>query len=273
MRNLKRVLSLALALVMVLGMMVIGTSAATFTDAEQITEKEAVEVMAALGILKGDNGAFNPTGTLNRAGAAKLIAFMTMGEKADEYLAGSTAVFTDVPADHWAAKYIAYCANLKIIDGNGDGTFNPNGNISTVGFAKLVLGAAGVAGTYTGAGWEDNVVKAVEKAELDVIDIDATDITREEAAALMLAGLKYDATATGYVVKNAAGNVVKTFDDLLDASVYANTLKAATGDTYTAAAATATNNLLNKVYKATYTPGFDAFGRPGDVYITMALHW
>ena len=269
MRNLKRVLSLALALVMVLGMMVIGTSAATFTDAEQITETEAVEVMAALGILKGDNGAFNPKGTLNRAGAAKLIAFMTMGAEADSYLAGSTAVFTDVPADHWAAKYIAYCSNLKIINGNGDDTFNPNGNISTVGFAKLVLGAAGVAGTYTGAGWEDNVKKAAEDADLDVVTIDGTDITREEAAALMLAGMKYTAENAGWIVKEAGANgkTVKKFADVADAIIYTATLNAAAGaGSFEYAAAPATGYLLNTVYGVSFGRSTDDFGRPGVRY-------
>ena len=264
MRNLKRVLSLALALVMVLGMMVIGSSAATFTDEEKITEKEAVEVMAALGILIGDNGAFNPTGTLNRAGAAKLIAFMTMGAEADNYLAGSTASFDDVAANHWAAKYIAYCSNLKIIDGNGDGTFNPDGNISTVGFAKLVLGAAGVEGTYTGAGWEQNVKNAAEKADLDVITIDNTDITREEAAALMLAGMKYSATPAVYNVMKGAVKV-GTFTDLLEASLYASVL----GNAYTVEPAPATDSLLYSVYGVTYLDEnqADDFGRPGVRYI------
>ena len=81
MRNLKRVLSLALALVMVLGMMVITTSAADFTDAEEITYKEAVEVMSSLGILNGYKAAdgtysFNPTGTLERDEAAKILAYV-----------------------------------------------------------------------------------------------------------------------------------------------------------------------------------------------------
>ena len=264
MRNLKRVLSLALALVMVLGMMVIGTSAATFTDAEEITYTEAVEVLSELGILIGDNGKFNPAGKLNRAGAAKLIAFMTMGADADEYLAGSASVFTDVPADHWAAKYVAYCSNLKIINGNGDGTFNPNGNISTVGFTKLVLGAAGVAGTYTGDGWEQNVKDAAEKAGLDVITIDNTDITREEAAALMLAGLKYTGDAEIYGVYNSSDVLVKTYAEAIDAYFAA----AALGTGFYVEILPAETYLMNSVFGVLYNDvdAVDSFGRPGIEY-------
>ena len=47
MRNLKRALSLALASVMLMGMMVVGTSAAStsnFTDADKISNAEAVDL-------------------------------------------------------------------------------------------------------------------------------------------------------------------------------------------------------------------------------------
>ena len=67
MRNLKRVLSLALASVMLLGMMVIGAGAASVNDMDKVVNKEAVALMVDLGIIEGDNtGAFNPTGTINR---------------------------------------------------------------------------------------------------------------------------------------------------------------------------------------------------------------
>ena len=50
MRNLKRVLSLALASIMLLGMMVVGASAADktaadLTDMDKVTNKEAVSLM------------------------------------------------------------------------------------------------------------------------------------------------------------------------------------------------------------------------------------
>lgn len=265
MRNLKRVLSLALALVMVLGMMVIGTSAATFTDADEITYTEAVEVMEALGILQGYNGEFNPKGNLNRAGAAKLIAFMTMGAEADDYLAGSAAPFADVAADHWAAKYVAYCSNLKIIDGNGDGTFNPDGNISVVGFAKLVLGAAGIAGEYTGANWENNVKNAVAATpELKATGIKVTtaNITREEAAALMLAGMKAGGSTTIYYDVVVDDDVKATFTDIVDAYVMNNIVG---GEVETRTETTGA--LLDEVYGVNYIEDDeDAYGNPGVGY-------
>ena len=52
MRNLKKVLSLVLALAMLVSMMIVGASAATaldvYTDAEDITYKEAVDLLMSV---------------------------------------------------------------------------------------------------------------------------------------------------------------------------------------------------------------------------------
>ena len=54
MRNLKRALSLALASVMLLGMMVVGTSAASYKDVDSKDNLEAIEVLKAVGVMTGD---------------------------------------------------------------------------------------------------------------------------------------------------------------------------------------------------------------------------
>ena len=61
MRNLKRALSLALASVMLMGMMVVGSSAASYPDVDSQDNLEAIEVMKAVGAMSGDEtGKFNP---------------------------------------------------------------------------------------------------------------------------------------------------------------------------------------------------------------------
>ena len=68
MRNLKRALSLALASVMLLGMMVVGTSAKgldDFSDAAEITNADAVAVTSEIGIFEGyDDGEFKPAASV-----------------------------------------------------------------------------------------------------------------------------------------------------------------------------------------------------------------
>ena len=271
MRNLKRVLSLALALVMVLGMMVITTSAAAYTDAEEITYTEAVEVMSAIGVINGmGDGTFAPKGTLTREQAAKILAYVTLGADADDYLTGSAAPFDDVAATKWSAKYVAYCKNLGIIAGVGDNKFNPAGTLTTVQFAKMLLVAAGIDGTYTGAGWENNVKTAAKDAGLDVITIDNSEITREEACELALAAMKYAPNAAGWVAKKG-DTELKTFTDVADAVVYVATLKGldtANAADYTYAPVGASGYLLDEVYGVTYNDltATDEFGRPGIRY-------
>ena len=268
MRNLKRVLSLALALVMVLGMMVIGTSAATYTDADEITYKEAVEVMSAIGILTGDAGKFNPKGTLTREGAAKIIAYVCLGEDADSYLTGAVAPFEDVAADRWSAKYVAYCKNLGIIDGVTPTTFNPKGNISVVGFAKLLLGAIEVEGKYTGAGWEENVKKAVASVPAMAatgIKITNANITREEACELALAAMKAGETYSngwfiegyeeefGYCATYAEAYIMAKAMEVVDPVITKHS--------------DVRDSLLKDTYEVTFNPdAADKFGRPGNSY-------
>ena len=108
MRNLKRVLSLALAAFMLMGMMIVGAGAASkdFTDADEITNVEAVDVMVALGVLEGgDAGDFQPNSILTREQAAKIICYMLLGKESAEKLTTNYPIFSDVPANRWSAPF------------------------------------------------------------------------------------------------------------------------------------------------------------------------
>jgi hypothetical protein len=189
MRNLKRVLSLALSLVMVLGLLVITSSAAStttsFKDADEITNVEAVEVLSALKVLEGDdNNNFNPTQILTRETAAKIICYMLIGPDNADRLGGSAA-FTDVAADRWSAGYIAYCANLGIIAGTGDGSFNPEGQLTGVAFAKMLLVALGYDADiqgYVGENWAIAIATDAVAAGIDAKLNLSAPLAREDAA-------------------------------------------------------------------------------------------
>ena len=74
MRNLKRALSLALASVMVIGMMVVGTGA-SYEDVKATDNVEAIEVLQAVGIMTGDeNGDFNPDANVTRNEIAVIMS-------------------------------------------------------------------------------------------------------------------------------------------------------------------------------------------------------
>ena len=202
MRNLKKVLSLSLALVMLLGLMVVGAGAATtnFSDADDINYTEAVDVMSAIGVFEGtDNGDFQPNGDLTREQAAKIITYMLLGQEAADKLGTLTAPYKDVPANKWSAGSIAYCANMGILAGDGNGYFYPTQNVTGYQFAKMLLVALGYDAEregLVGSDWTINVSKLSLTNALDTgldngSDINlANDLTREEAAQMAFNTLK-----------------------------------------------------------------------------------
>ena len=198
MRNLKRTLSLVLAAVMLVGMMVVGASAASsdFVDGNEITYAEAAEVMTALGVFEGtDKGAFEPTGTLTREQAAAIICRMLLGDDAENLTTNST-VFSDVAADRWSAGYIGYCAQQNILAGTGNGTFNPEGELTGLAFAKMLLVALGydpAIEQYVGNDWAVNVAADAVDAGIAVSGVIMADaMTREQAAQMAYQTLEAD---------------------------------------------------------------------------------
>ena len=198
MRNLKRTLSLVLAAVMLVGMMVVGASAASsdFVDGNEITYAEAAEVMTALGVFEGtDKGAFDPTGILTREQAAAIICRMLLGDDAENLTTNST-VFSDVAADRWSAGYIGYCAQQNILAGTGNGTFNPEGELTGLAFAKMLLVALGydpAIEQYVGNDWAVNVAADAVDAGIAVSGVIMADaMTREQAAQMAYQTLEAD---------------------------------------------------------------------------------
>ena len=148
MRNLKRVLSLALASVMLLGMMVIGAGAAdkTFadlTDSDKIANQEAVSLMVDLGIIEGKpDGSYDPSATVDRATMAKLITMLLMGDVDQSAFEGTKTDLTDIDSS-WAEGYIKFCYSNGIITGDGQGHFFPTEPVTVVQAAKMLLVAVG----------------------------------------------------------------------------------------------------------------------------------
>ena len=138
MRNLKRALSLALASVMLLGMMVVGSSAKgidDFTDKAEIVNQDAVAVTSAIGMFEGyEDGSFGPENVVTRAEMAVIICTMLYGAGVNVNQFAETNVFTDVPA--WGQGYVNLCSSLGIVAGVGDGKFDPSATVTT---AQAVL--------------------------------------------------------------------------------------------------------------------------------------
>ena len=159
----KKFLSLVLALVMTMSLVTVSAGAKDFTDSSKINYSEAVDVLSEAKVIDGyADGAFNPSNTLTRGAAAKIICNLILGPTAASALVADAAPYSDVAANHPFAGYIAYCQKTGIISGYADGTFKPANSLTGYAFMKMLLGALGYDAAnegYTGANWSINVAK------------------------------------------------------------------------------------------------------------------
>ena len=269
----KKLLALVLALVMSMSLVTISNAA--FKDADKISNKEAVDVMAAVGVLAGyDNGEFGATDTLTRAQACKIIAYLDLGKDVAEALP-AVQVFSDLSANNWAAKYVAYCADAGYVSGVGDNKFAPDEKVTGYQFGKMLLCALGYdqkVEEMTGSSWEIKVAKLMEKNSLSkgTSKLGSAALTREEAAQYGLNALK--ATCVEYDEKGStiiAGDVTiingaKKAKAVESAEDYSKVIDETVGST----TSVWTVQLGEKLYKgdltlaATGAATSDDFGRP-----------
>ena len=223
MRNLKRALSLALASVMVIGMMVVGASAASyddFSDKDEIVNKEAVQMLVELGVINGkDDGSYDPTGIVTRAEMAKMICVVLNGGKDPSLGSTVTNSYTDT-VGHWAAGYIEYCTQLGIVAGDGAGNFNPNATVTGSEAAKMLLVAMGYKSEvegFTGANWAIAVnVRANQKGLYSDLSISVdAGLTRDSAAQMVYNALDAGVVSYDYTLVTD-GSTISSSPTLID---------------------------------------------------------
>ena len=192
MRNLKRALSLALASVMLLGMMVVGTSAASYPDVDEKDNVEAIEVLNAVKVMIGDRGNFRPDAAVNRHEMAVIMAKLVLGNEAADNYVGSHP-FTDVFP--WADKYVAACYENNLISGTSATTYSGNQPLTAAQAALMMLRALGYEHLTKGASdWRAPVTAMANKIGLfkGVVSSPNAQLTRNNVAQLALNALESD---------------------------------------------------------------------------------
>ena len=194
MRNLKRALSLTLASVMLFGMMVVGTSAASYPDVSESDNVEAIEVLKAVGVMVGDEkGNFGPDQPVNRAQMAVVMALLL---NLDYNYYEGTNHFVDVPA--WAEPYVAACYANGIVSGYDAYTYGSGDSVTAVQAASMMMRALGYFQYQSdyddNGGFELATVKQASKIDLfKDINANAKDpLTRNQVAKLALNTLESD---------------------------------------------------------------------------------
>ncbi len=181
MKNLKKVLALVLAVVMIMGV-VATASAKTYTDVKATDNyADAIDALSSLNILDGfkdgDNYSFKADGTFTRAQAAKIVAIVhnaatngaIKGQDAISALySNAQNPFVDCNSN-WALPFINYCRITGLADGMTATTYAPKRELTGVQWLKLMLTTLNFDTAkegYTGTGWDVNVLNRANEIGL-----------------------------------------------------------------------------------------------------------
>ena len=191
MRNLKRALSLAVSTVMLIGMMAVGTSAASYADVDSADNVEAIEVMQAVSVMVGDeNGNFNPDQNVTRAEMAVVMANL-LDLQVEDFV-GASIPFTDVP--EWAHAYVAACYADGITGGISATEYGSDNSVTSVQAALMLLKALGYFQYSSDFGTDWQVATIREASSNDLFDgvnsARNAALTRNEVAQIALNALE-----------------------------------------------------------------------------------
>ena len=148
-------------------------SAPTYSDTAGHWAKSYIDQAAELGIIEGESGniyapdkaitgqelidaaqkAFgvditvNADGNITRKDALKLLMDAAIKTDFDSHFAENYtskenywyAAFVDVLLEDDGAKYVAFGADMDIVDGYGNGTFGPNNKMTKAELAKIII--------------------------------------------------------------------------------------------------------------------------------------
>lgn len=109
-----------------------------FSDIETHWAKDSILYMANARVIEGNkDGTFDPDGYLNRAQAAALL-YRIIDPEATPGKPGKKP-FKDVFVQKWFTPYIYALKNLKLINGNPDGTFRPDNPVNRAEFLTMAI--------------------------------------------------------------------------------------------------------------------------------------
>ncbi len=136
--------SIALLISFMPSLIVSADESSAFTDVED-TEyyAGAAEALEQLDILTGyPDGTFGAEKAITRAEMAAVIIRMIDKESESDRAKGET-IFDDVSAGHWASGYINTASSENIINGDGDGNFRPEDDVTYEEAVKMVVCSLG----------------------------------------------------------------------------------------------------------------------------------
>lgn len=208
MRNLKRFLAMALTVLMVVG----SFSAMSVSAFDDVTDyQEAIDVMAALGILCGtEEDKFEPDENIARWQMALIITKMMTGKIDAAYVEANfnttlnSTVYTDLNEGQYMGA-TAYAANNGIVVGTSATTFEPEESIMIQDVFTMVVRMLGYGSTAMNANYPWSFIDKAISLDLDAgLPADYANekaATRGETAQILynaLTAVKADGSTLGY---------------------------------------------------------------------------
>lgn len=209
----KKILAVALAAAMILGLASVASAA--FIDTDGHAREAAIQRLYGLGLIDGfGDGTFRPEESITRAQIAKMIVYALGLKDAADMLSGVPVGFSDVAANHWASGYINIASSQGIVQGYPDGTFKPEQNVTYAEILTMILRALGYGPVLSHLPWPAGyITKAAElKINKGINFLSNTFATRGDVCGLLANALTvpkliqvgYGDTAQ-YVVSGTSG--------------------------------------------------------------------
>lgn len=149
--------------------------------AEEAVEVTPVEFLQQAGILKGTDKGLELERLVTRAEAVTFISRISEAE----VLGTATDAFNDVDESHWAYETISWAKLAGIVEGTGEGNFEPNRNVSGKEFVKMVLSMAGVKDVTIETATELGKTAGIVTDDIAEKISNDEDLTREDVTVLI----------------------------------------------------------------------------------------
>ncbi len=215
----KKALSIVIAMAMTLSLLTLGAAAkGSYSDTQGTWAEAAIERWSGYGMIRGNNGKFDPNGDLTRGQMATMLTRLL------KLAAAESAGFSDITDETWCADAVNRCAAAGIMLGN-NGKAMPNAPITRQEAMVMLARALGVApvtdtkalakfadadkaGTfaqgYLAALVEAGIVKGTAEGKLDPL----SNITRAEMVTIVDRLIAHYADTDGMTVDAKDGGLV-----------------------------------------------------------------
>lgn len=112
-------------------------------SATELTKEQQTDLYS-YGIMVGDeNGDLRLNDTITRAETVKMICCVGNIDISSNDNLSNDKFFKDIPQNHWAIKYINNAKTVGIIDGNENGNFKPEDEITYFEIIKMIVSVLG----------------------------------------------------------------------------------------------------------------------------------